>query len=123
MPVWVLGMRGVAPFDGFGREAEIDRQRFTATRGGNPVALTARELKLAEVFAAHPGQVLARDTLLDRTYRAVVHAQIGYARRQDTRIAEAKSQLAANEARLAELTHGARVETIDAAKVWSGVRN
>jgi len=37
-------------------------------------------------------------------------------RRQDARIAEAMGQLAANEARLAELTHGARIETIDAAR-------
>jgi HlyD family secretion protein len=38
------------------------------------------------------------------------------ARRQDARIAEARGQLAANEARLAELAHGARIETIDAAR-------
>jgi HlyD family secretion protein len=38
------------------------------------------------------------------------------ARRQDARIAEAESQLAAHKARLAELTHGARIETIDAAR-------
>ncbi len=37
-------------------------------------------------------------------------------RRQDARIAEAASQLAMSEARLAELTHGARIETIDAAR-------
>ena len=37
-------------------------------------------------------------------------------RRQDARIAEAESQLALSEARLAELTHGARIETIDAAR-------
>jgi HlyD family secretion protein len=38
------------------------------------------------------------------------------ARRQDARIAEALSQVAMTEAQLAELTHGARVETIDAAR-------
>ena len=38
------------------------------------------------------------------------------ARRQDARIAEAGSQLAMSEARLSELTHGARIETIDAAR-------
>jgi HlyD family secretion protein len=38
------------------------------------------------------------------------------ARRQDARIAEAHSQLIMSEARLAELTHGARIETIDAAR-------
>jgi HlyD family secretion protein len=38
------------------------------------------------------------------------------ARRQDARIAEALSQVAVAEAQLAELTHGARIETIDAAR-------
>jgi HlyD family secretion protein len=38
------------------------------------------------------------------------------ASRQDARIAEARGQLAANEARLLELTNGARIETIDAAR-------
>jgi HlyD family secretion protein len=38
------------------------------------------------------------------------------ARRQEARIAEAYSQLMVSEARLAELTHGARIETIDAAR-------
>jgi len=38
------------------------------------------------------------------------------ARRQDARIAEARGQLAAAEARFAEATHGARIETIDAAR-------
>ncbi len=45
--------------------AEIDRRKFTATVGGASVALTARELRLAEVFAARPGEVLLRDTLLN----------------------------------------------------------
>ncbi|HET7608238.1 MAG TPA: HlyD family efflux transporter periplasmic adaptor subunit [Gammaproteobacteria bacterium] len=38
------------------------------------------------------------------------------ARRQDARIAEAESELKMAEARLAELAHGARIETIDAAR-------
>jgi HlyD family secretion protein len=38
------------------------------------------------------------------------------ARRQDARIAEAKSELAMSEARLAELANGATLETIDAAR-------
>jgi HlyD family secretion protein len=37
-------------------------------------------------------------------------------RRQDARIAEAESELKMNKARLAELTQGARIETIDAAR-------
>ncbi|MBI2517378.1 MAG: response regulator transcription factor [Opitutae bacterium] len=45
--------------------AEIDRRKFTAVVAGRTAALTARELKLAEVFAAHPGEVLTRDALLN----------------------------------------------------------
>ncbi len=37
-------------------------------------------------------------------------------RRQDARIAEARGNLAMNEAKLAELAHGARIETIEAAR-------
>ena len=48
--------------------AEIDRRRFLATVAGRSMALTARELKLAEVFAAHPGEVLTRDVLLNAVW-------------------------------------------------------
>lgn len=48
--------------------AEIDRRRFTATVAGRTAELTARELKLAEVFATHPGEVLSRDTLLNAVW-------------------------------------------------------
>ncbi len=44
--------------------ATIDRRMFTATVAGRSTTLTARELKLAEVFTAHPGEVLSRDLLL-----------------------------------------------------------
>lgn len=48
--------------------AEIDRRKFTVSLAGRTTALTARELKLAEVFAAHPGEVLTRDTLLNAAW-------------------------------------------------------
>ncbi|OHE83428.1 MAG: DNA-binding response regulator [Verrucomicrobia bacterium RIFCSPLOWO2_12_FULL_64_8] len=49
--------------------AEIDRRKFTATVAGRPPsALTARELKLAEVLAARPGEVLSRDALLNAVW-------------------------------------------------------
>lgn len=48
--------------------ATIDRRKFCATVGGQAVALTARELKLAEVFANHPGEVLTRDALLNAVW-------------------------------------------------------
>lgn len=48
--------------------AEIDRRKFAATVEGRTQALTARELKLAEVFALNPGAVLSRDALLNAVW-------------------------------------------------------
>src|SRR5687768_15127000 len=48
--------------------AEIDRRKFTASVAGRTTALTARELKLAEVFAGRPGEVLTRDALLNAVW-------------------------------------------------------
>jgi len=48
--------------------AEIDRKKFTATNKTGIVALTARELKLIEVFASRPGDVLTRDALLNAVW-------------------------------------------------------
>jgi DNA-binding response OmpR family regulator len=68
------GGRGANPANGlpavfrFGA-ADIDRNKFVATvRGREPAALTARELKLIEVFAAHAGDVLTRDALLNAVW-------------------------------------------------------
>lgn len=49
-------------------EARIDRRRFSAAVAGREAELTARELKLAEIFAANPGMVLARDALLNAVW-------------------------------------------------------
>ena len=48
--------------------ASIDRRKFVATIDDRTQPLTVRELKLAEVFAAHPGEVLSRDALLNRVW-------------------------------------------------------
>lgn len=49
-------------------EASIDRRKFTASVADRVMSLTARELKLAEVFAAHAGEVLTRDALLNQVW-------------------------------------------------------
>lgn len=48
--------------------AEIDRRKFSANIGGRVSALTARELRLAEVFAERRGEVLTRDALLNAVW-------------------------------------------------------
>jgi len=49
-------------------EAHINRRTFTATVAGHSSSLTARELKLLEIFYAHPGEVLTRDQLLNAAW-------------------------------------------------------
>jgi len=49
--------------------AVVDRKAFVARVEGRPeVALTAREMRLAEVLASHPGEVLTRDQLLNAVW-------------------------------------------------------
>ncbi|MFH1498906.1 MAG: response regulator transcription factor [Verrucomicrobiota bacterium] len=49
--------------------AEIDRKAHTVRRGdAAEETLTARELKLAETFARHAGEVLTRDELLNAVW-------------------------------------------------------
>ncbi len=49
-------------------KAEIDRRRYIVIRGRKEFELSARELKLLDVFYACPGEVLSRDALLNRVW-------------------------------------------------------
>ena len=50
-------------------DAKIDATRFTvSTPGEVDLPLTIRELGLLRTFAAHPGEVLSRDALLDAVW-------------------------------------------------------
>jgi DNA-binding response OmpR family regulator len=67
----------------------LDLVRRTATVEGRQVELTAREFRLAETLARHPGQVLSREQLLDRVWGLahdpgsnVVDVYVGYLRRK-----------------------------------------
>jgi len=48
--------------------ATIDPKTFQLKRGKKAEDLTARELKLLQVFYAHPGEVLSRDRLLNEVW-------------------------------------------------------
>ena len=86
--------------------AEIDRRAFSARLPGREAeSLTARELKLAEVFAAHAGETLTRDQLLNAVWG------VGYAgttRTLDQHVAQLRKKVEADpEAPRAILTvHG-----------------
>jgi DNA-binding response OmpR family regulator len=85
--------------------AEIDRRKFTAKISGRTSELTARELRLAEVFAAHPGEVLTRDALLNAVWGV---DYFGTTRTLDQHVAQLRKKVeAAPETPVAILTvHG-----------------
>lgn len=70
--------------------ALIDRRKFTATVNGAEVTLTARELKLAEVFATHPGEVLTREVLLNAVWGV---DYFGTTRTLDQHVAQLRKKL------------------------------
>src|SRR3954469_5559855 len=67
----------------------VDPARHAVTRGGRPVALTAREFALLEYLAPHPGEVVTRTRLLEHVWDEnfegstnVVDVYVGYLRRK-----------------------------------------
>lgn len=72
--------------------ASIDRRRFTATVTGRATTLTARELKLAEVFAARAGEVLTRDALLNAVWGI---DYLGTTRTLDQHVAQLRKKIEA----------------------------
>ncbi len=73
--------------------AEISRDRFTAKVGSAVESLTARELKLAEVFASHPGKVLSRDALLNAVWGV---NYLGTTRTLDQHVAQLRRKIGAD---------------------------
>ena len=69
-------------------DLEIDAGAVTVRRGGEPVALTAREYELLHFLAINANRVLSRDVILDRVWNSadldpnVVDVYIGYLRRK-----------------------------------------
>lgn len=49
-------------------DAVIDPKKFEIRRGKSVDELTARELKLLQLFQSHPGEVLSRDKLLNEVW-------------------------------------------------------
>lgn len=72
-------------------EAEIDRRAFfVALPGRAPESLTARELKLAETFAAHAGETLTRDQLLNAVWGV---GYFGTTRTLDQHVAQLRKKI------------------------------
>lgn len=85
-------------------EALIDRKRFTATRGKTSTELTARELKLLEIFAGRKGEVLSRDQLLNAVWGI---DYLGTTRTLDQHVAQVRKKVGDDGAgKLIKTVHG-----------------
>ena len=105
MPSAALTTAGRSPVFRLGA-AEIDRNTYTARRAGYPdETLTARELKLAETFAAHPGETLTRDALLNAVWGV---GYFGTTRTLDQHVAQLRKKIEPDpvEARVLITVHG-----------------
>jgi DNA-binding response OmpR family regulator len=82
----------------------VDRRRFTATRDGVTAPLTARELRLLEVFHARKGEVLSRDQLLNEVWGI---DYFGTTRTLDQHVAQVRKKVEGDgPARLIKTVHG-----------------
>ena len=70
--------------------ASISRRTYTATCHGRTEPLTAREMKLLELFAARPNEVLGRDELLNRVWGVSYY---GTTRTLDQHIAQLRKKV------------------------------
>ena len=86
-------------------DAKIERKRFKGTLNNREFELTAREMKLIEVFAAHPGEVLSRNDLLNEVWGI---DYFGTTRTLDQHIAQLRKKIELTPAIPATLTtvHG-----------------
>src|SRR5215218_9370957 len=68
-------------------DVALDPKRRAVTRGDQPIPLTAREYELLELFLRHPGEVLSKESILDRLWgyafdANLVEVYVGYLRRK-----------------------------------------
>jgi DNA-binding response OmpR family regulator len=71
-------------------EVTVDFAHHTATRGGCPLELTPRELRMLEFFAAHRGEVVTREQLLDEVWG---YDTIPFTRTVDTHVAKLRKKI------------------------------
>ena len=70
--------------------ARISRKTYTGRAGRKTFELTPREMKLLEVFAAHPDEVLSRDMLLNEVWGVSYY---GTTRTLDQHIAQLRKKV------------------------------
>lgn len=70
--------------------ARVNRKTYEIKLGRSTQALTARELKLLEIFAAHPDEVLSRDALLNSAWGV---DYLGTTRTLDQHVAQLRKKI------------------------------
>lgn len=73
--------------------ARVNRKTYEVRGGRVTHAVTARELKLLEIFAAHPDQVLSRDELLNSAWGV---EYLGTTRTLDQHVAQLRKKIEPN---------------------------
>jgi two-component system response regulator MprA len=68
-------------------DVSLDPRTREVTRAGRPLQLTTREYELLELFLRHPGEVLSKESILDRLWGYafddnLVEVYVGYLRRK-----------------------------------------
>lgn len=99
MPVQPVAAKGIFSFGG----VEVDKKRFLILRNGEELSLTSRELKLLEVFAARPDEVLSRDFLLDAVWGI---EYMGTTRTLDQHIAQLRKKVETGDVPAILTVHG-----------------
>ena len=68
-------------------DVTLDPRTREVSRGDRPIELTGREYELLELFLRHPGEVLSKESILDRLWgyafdENLVEVYVGYLRRK-----------------------------------------
>lgn len=71
-------------------DVEVDFRCHQATRGGDPLELTAREIQLLAYFVQHRGEVLSRERLLDAVWG---YNHIPFTRTVDMHVAKLRKKI------------------------------
>jgi two-component system alkaline phosphatase synthesis response regulator PhoP len=71
-------------------EIAVDFRRHEATRAGEPIELTPRELRLLQYLVAHRGEVVTREDLLDAVWG---YDTIPFTRTVDTHVAKLRKKI------------------------------
>jgi two-component system alkaline phosphatase synthesis response regulator PhoP len=71
-------------------DVEVDFRRHEATKAGEPIELSPRELRLLRHFAVHRGEVVTREELLDAVWG---YDTIPFTRTVDTHVAKLRKKI------------------------------